>query len=863
MKTYYKIILLLFSIVFITQSCSRKKDKFINKNFHALGTKYNVLFNGEIALERGKDGINNEFTENFWELLPVERMVVNDEIFLPDQNKNEDFDRAEEKAIKAIQKHGMNIEGKEKNYQIDEAYLLLGKARYFDKRFVPALAAFNNIMNKYPTSDKINQVKIWREKSSMRLDNNQGAIKKLKRLLEEEELKDQDLADATATLAQAYINIKSKDSSLKQLAIAAENTKVKREKARYHFIRGQLYNEFGKKDSANLAFDEIIDLHRQVPRSFYINAHIAKSNNFDADTGNLEEFQELLTELEENRENRPFLDKIYYRIAEFHKANTSDSLSEVYYNKSLTKSKSDKYLTALNYETLGDMYFDRNSYKTAGAYYDSTLTAMVENTKPYRIIKKKRENLDDVIYYEGIAQVNDSILNMISLPKEEQLALFTELTERLKVQALEAQNNKEEETNKKQASAALSSGNQSRAMTNEKLRPGSSRNSNKTSNFYFYNPSTVAYGKNEFIKLWGDRALLDNWRLSSKRAYKENTTKEDVVVNVIEGKKFNPETYLASLPTKQTEIDSIKKERDFAYYQLGIIYKEKFKEYQLAKSKLETLLKNNPEDRLILPSKYNLYRIYIELGLNRKAEATKTDIIKSYPDSRYAEILLNPQSELAKDENSPEVIYTSLYRKFNNQEYAEVIATAEAQIKKFEGDPIVPKFEILKASAKGRLYGFEAYKEGVNYVALTYGNSEEGKKAQEIIQNAIPALAKKDFVADDTPKYFNVIYQFENNTNEDIEAFIKILNEELEKIKYFDLTTSKDVYEENTTFVVVHGLKSIQGASGFAELLKTDEKDKKGKLVKPKITKPYFAISSPNYAIIQRHKNLNAYLELK
>tara|TARA_R100001369_G_scaffold5880_1_gene16099 strand:+ start:89173 stop:91764 length:2592 start_codon:yes stop_codon:yes gene_type:complete len=863
LKTYYKIILLLFSIVFITQSCSRKKDKFINKNFHALGTKYNVLFNGEIALERGKDGINNEFTENFWELLPVERMVVNDEIFLPDQNKNEDFDRAEEKAIKAIQKHGMNIEGKEKNYQIDEAYLLLGKARYFDKRFVPALAAFNNIMNKYPTSDKINQVKIWREKSSMRLDNNQGAIKKLKRLLEEEELKDQDLADATATLAQAYINIKSKDSSLKQLAIAAENTKVKREKARYHFIRGQLYNEFGKKDSANLAFDEIIDLHRQVPRSFYINAHIAKSNNFDADTGNLEEFQELLTELEENRENRPFLDKIYYRIAEFHKANTSDSLSEVYYNKSLTKSKSDKYLTALNYETLGDMYFDRNSYKTAGAYYDSTLTAMVENTKPYRIIKKKRENLDDVIYYEGIAQVNDSILNMISLPKEEQLALFTELTERLKVQALEAQNNKEEETNKKQASAALSSGNQSRAMTNEKLRPGSSRNSNKTSNFYFYNPSTVAYGKNEFIKLWGDRALLDNWRLSSKRAYKENTTKEDVVVNVIEGKKFNPETYLASLPTKQTEIDSIKKERDFAYYQLGIIYKEKFKEYQLAKSKLETLLKNNPEDRLILPSKYNLYRIYIELGLNRKAEATKTDIIKSYPDSRYAEILLNPQSELAKDENSPEVIYTSLYRKFNNQEYAEVIATAEAQIKKFEGDPIVPKFEILKASAKGRLYGFEAYKEGVNYVALTYGNSEEGKKAQEIIQNAIPALAKKDFVADDTPKYFNVIYQFENNTNEDIEAFIKILNEELEKIKYFDLTTSKDVYEENTTFVVVHGLKSIQGASGFAELLKTDEKDKKGKLVKPKITKPYFAISSPNYAIIQRHKNLNAYLELK
>jgi len=284
----------------LTQSCSRKKDKFINRNFHAMGTKYNVLYNGNIALERGKDGVNNEFTENFWELLPVERMNISEDIFLPGQTKNADFERAEEKAIKAIQVHGMNIDGKEKNPQIDEAYLLLGQARYFDQRFVPAMAAFNNILNKYPTSDKINQVKIWREKTNMRLDNNQGAIDKLKRLLREEEIEGQDLADATAALAQAYINTKSKDSAIAQLAIAAENTTVKREKARYHFIKGQLYNEFGKKDSANIEFDAIIDMHRQIPRSFYINAHIEKSNNFDVLSGDQIEFEEYLTDLEEN-----------------------------------------------------------------------------------------------------------------------------------------------------------------------------------------------------------------------------------------------------------------------------------------------------------------------------------------------------------------------------------------------------------------------------------------------------------------------------------------------------------------------------------------------------------------------------------
>jgi tetratricopeptide (TPR) repeat protein len=796
-------------------------------------------------------------------------MDVKDDVFLPGQTKNEDFERAEEKAIKAIQLHGMNIDGKEKNPQIDEAYLLLGKARYFDQRFVPALAAFNNILNKYPTSDKINQVKIWREKADMRLDNNEIAIKKLKRLMREELLEDQDLADAKATLAQAYINIEAKDSAMAELATAAEHTKIKSEKARYHFIRGQLFNEFGKKDSANLEFDAIIDMHRQIPRAFYINAHLQKSYNFDAENGNLEEFTEYLTDLEENRENRPYLDKIYYRIAEFHRESASDSLSEVYYNKSLTKSKGDNYLTALNYETLGNMYFDRNIYRTAGQYYDSTMTAMVENSKPYRIIKKKRENLDDVIYYEGIAQANDSILRIVSLPKEEQLVIYTEFAEQLKAKALEEEEKRKEilekRKNKSTSDKAKSKFDKGNAKIGRNPNPLSIGNSNKrsSSSFYFYNPSTVAYGKNEFIKIWGERKLQDNWRLSKQLVTAQNTTKKEVVKSKKKEERFTPEFYLAQLPTEQKETDSIFRERNYAYYQLGIIYKEKFKEFVLAKNKLETLLDNNPEDRLVLPSKYNLLRIYEELGLNRKAELVKADIIKNYPDSRYAEILLNPQSELAKDENSPESIYTKLYEQFNNQEYAAVIEGAEAQIKRLEGDPIVPKFEILKASARGRLYGFEAYKEGINYIALTYANTEEGKKAQQLMKDAIPALAKNEFLPDDKAQYFNVIYKFENNSGEDIEAFMKILDEEVAKVKYFELTTSRDVYDENTTFVVVHGLKSIVGASGFAQLLRTDEKDKRGRPVKPKITKPYFAISSPNYAIIQRHKNLSAYLKLQ
>src|SRR5690606_17574928 len=118
--------------------------------------------------------------------------------------RNANFKRAEDKAIKAVEKHSMNIGGSEKNPQMDEAYLLLGKSRYYDQRFIPALEAFNFILHKYPDSDRINELKIWKEKVNIRLDNNNIAIQNLSKLLKEIKFKDQVTADANAILAQAY-----------------------------------------------------------------------------------------------------------------------------------------------------------------------------------------------------------------------------------------------------------------------------------------------------------------------------------------------------------------------------------------------------------------------------------------------------------------------------------------------------------------------------------------------------------------------------------------------------------------------------------------------------------------------------------
>src|SRR5690606_933465 len=172
----------------------------------------------------------------------------------------------------------------------------------------------------------------------------------------------------------------------------------------------------------------------------------------------------------------------------------------------------------------------------------------------------------------------------------------------------------------------------------------------QTAMFYFYNPTTVAYGKNEFVKIWGDRRLEDDWRWSNKsKATSINTMDNDAVLaGASEEELFDPQFYISKIPSETKEIDSISKERNYAYYQLGLIYKEKFKENELAKSKFQNLLKSNPEERLVLPSKYNLYKIYELLGDTDEAAIAKTDIVSNYPKSRYAIILNNPETVSAK-----------------------------------------------------------------------------------------------------------------------------------------------------------------------------------------------------------------------
>jgi tetratricopeptide (TPR) repeat protein len=698
--------------------CSTKKDAFLNRNFQALNTKYNVLFNGHEALRMGLEDLNANYEDNYWERLPIEPLKV-DKLALPgmtidNDGSPRDFEKAEEKAVKAIQRRSMLIARQERNKQIDDAYLLLGKARYYSKRFVPALEAFNYIILNYPNASLIQETIIWQSKTQIRLQNEEQAIQNLGLLIKHNTLEKEMNEAAHTTLAMAYLETDSIQLVMKHLKEAARTDYNQEQRARNLFILGQLYRENSHLDSSSISFQKIID-SKKAPYKYRIHAFLEKAKNSTSEEEQLAMLEELNTMIKD-RDNRPYLGELHYQAGMSQKSR-DEELAISHFAKSI-QSSVNEHQKGLSYEAMGNFYFDKAEFLLAGAYYDSILQFTEnDNSKRLRRLIRRRNNLDEVIYYENIAKMNDSILNIVSMSSEAQNEFFTNHIEKLK--AAEA---KQQEK--------INTGSGFLGLNNKNDSPSKGK-------WYFYNIQTTGFGQQEFERMWGNRPLEDNWRLSNKTAInlRRNSgefVNEDIVIP--DSKKHELSYYLDNIPSDKHKIDSITRTRNNAYFKLGVIYKEQFKEEALALSKLEKLITFNPEENILLPTKYHLYKIY-ESRNNAKMNDLRRDIVNNYPDSKYAKIILNPVEFISEEEqNSPEKEYSTVYYEYEDEKFDRVIENSTLAINKFEGQSIVPKFELLKAYAIGKRDGLLAFKEALDFVVMNYPNTEESKKAMEVME---------------------------------------------------------------------------------------------------------------------------------
>jgi hypothetical protein len=75
-----------------------------------------------------------------------------------------------------------------------------------------------------------------------------------------------------------------------------------------------------------------------------------------------------------------------------------------------------------------------------------------------------------------------------------------------------------------------------------------------------------------------------------------------------------------------------------------------------------------------------------------------------------------------------------MYYLYKENKFEEAVTKIDEIVAAIPESKFIPKFELLKAYAIGKYKDKTAYKEAMEYVAVSFGNTEEGKKAKEIVE---------------------------------------------------------------------------------------------------------------------------------
>ena len=824
-----------FLLIALITGCTTKSDTYYNRQFRMIPTMYNVLYNGNLALEEGKKELAEKRKDNYFEILEVEPEVRSQNYNLKGEG-NPHFDRAEEKAIKAIQRHSMVFDGKQKNRKIDDAYMLLGKARYYNGRYIPALEAFNHLLTNYGETNQRYNAAVWREKAHIQLGREQLAVTDLEKILQEEQPKRRERATLHAVLAQAFINLEAYPKAIEALKQASQETKEKPKRGRYYYIIGQLFEHLQQRDSAQAYYQKVIGLNWNIPRRLWVEAQIGKARTQTLTPEQKIEYTKKLRKMEKLYEHKDLLDLVYFQHALFLEGENKPKGATEYFLRSLEKNKDNDGLRQRAHEHLADLYFKDKKYPLAYAHYDSTLVYIPKNTLEHLYMRRKRDNLAQITDFENTIAKADSLSHIMKMPKEEQVRYFQQHIDSLKQQP--------------QDKKAISITDFGRTTTTQHQAP--------QEGFYFYIPQTVAYGKQLFKQRFGDRPLVDNWRWSNQLIAQQPA---DTEKDSLSAPKVSAEDYLSQLPS-ETQLEQLQKDRETALYGVGELYWEKFADGKLAEQRLTRLLSLTQNDKLKEKALYLLYKINEEKH-PKEAEAYKERLLASFPNSEYAKPLSGQQST---NEKALQEQYQQLSDQLAAQQFAQVRDYIDTHKADYKTSSMAPDWDILRAKAIARLEGKAAYIRELEAIIQEYPNTSQADDLKEKLEILKGTPQKPTFLGDEEATSWKLVLPALG------EQQLTQLKDYLEENGFAYLSLSQDVYDDKEQFTVLHGFMSRQMAEGFVQrinhyfqekaLAGKKKKDEEKNQENTMFFKDFFVISSENYAILQTFKNKEEYIKI-
>lgn len=746
MKYFFKYI---FTLVFFfgLASCSVRKDRFTHRFFHRYTGWFNPLFNGEEALKKELKKKSEDFKEDYSTLLPVlpgqwvkqrENDSENPEAtyithkknnfftrmgggIFPNQLEENDFsgnpfEYAEQKAIKTIENHSMIISGKERNVLIAKAYLLLGKARYYQGKSYEALDAFNYILDNIKGSKQENEAYYWQARANFQAGNKFYALESLINRYKNPSLTKELKEQIAALYSQILIDDRKYELAIQALEKAKENTKNKKREGRYTFIQAQLQNQLGNYIESSKLFDKVAQYHSGFEMEFQSKMGIAQ--NFIPQKSNYAAFQEVLKKMLNNSKYDGLKDQIYYQLGWIAEKSSKLNEAEKFFKKGLLQNSSSERIKSLSYAHTGNILFEKEIYISAGEYYDSAFK-ISKNKKIKDFLGQRRIYLNELVKNYKKVKNNDSILELVRLTPALQRNYVEKYIARLKKEDKKKQQAIEQKiTNYELLEPSFAF---DKAYDNKKV-------------FYFYNDRLMARGKQKFKEKWGARQLVDDWRTSGIITGFSSKEKQEKLPEEDKTKRYNPDTYLSKIPMDPKIIAGMKSERDSVQFTMGIIYLDKIKNKKKSIAAFKELLVHQPEKELKAKAYYNLFRALQDHP--EQAKQYKALLIEEFPQSLYAAYVKNPVSNAAAEKNSKESIalYEKAFKAYISDDYEECKRLVNKAFKNYEKQEIIAKFSLLSAYAEGKTQGKEAMLSALEKVALLYKGVPEADKAEEILR---------------------------------------------------------------------------------------------------------------------------------
>ena len=705
---------------------------------------YNILFNGEALLDEGIASLKQNHIENHWGILPV---IEGFDFSITNSSPTELFKIPEEKAIKAIQKSN------KKDVAVrDRAYLLLGKSRFYDQRYVSALQAFNNIENSLLVRE------YWNALVYMTIGQNELAFKAIEKGLNDKSVRKGEKKFLNLAQIQYYINNKNYDKAVKFLTEFLASNNDKKLKARLNYVLAQIYLENKNYETAKLALKNVINSGINKSNSLILWSKLIYNNLINSPDYNL--FKKLIRS-ERYRQN---ISLINYFNAKFI-LNSQPKQAKDLFSNALESEKIDFTLKSKIYDELYKIYLLEKDYLLASKYLDSSLAYVDQSTIKYFRLNKSRNKLKEVSKLEKENQLLDSLIYVNSLSENERIKLLSK-------------------------SVSISDG------YNNEMSVGSS------SSFYFDNKKSVDLGIKKFKEKWGDILLTDDWKMNPQMSLERNVSYEK-----------KPVLESADEPSfDKLSIDSLKLVFNNNMLRLGMSLNDYVFDYEKSHEVLSivdnNLLEINDQEILLF------YMTKASEKFDKKLyDLYKKKLLQNFPESIYSKsftkesVSFNIDSLVAKIrsefntqkfKNLIKQLDSVLEKTYNIEErYALSIVKSELIAKENGVDEYLIFLENLKKDFKDKQ---QEIQEKISVLNSIYKKKKsQGNKIKYVglvvLEENCPISENQDFECMFFNEKRNLLIFYgsdEDSTKKTLENYLKT-NDELKNNKYFVISTPQFV----------------------------------------------------------------------